>query len=95
MAYNLRNSDGDFFCYRVDGEFGYEWVPESVLTARGYTELIIFEESRHADKEIRIAQSPKVLSGMVRPDYPDMTGAYAAPETQAYLDYAEANFTKL
>ena len=92
MRHNLRNANGDFFCYSSSGAFEYEWVPEAVLKARGYAEMIIYADRQYAESKIQEARSPKESGNMVRPDYPDMTGAYAAPETQAYLDYAEANF---
>lgn len=95
MRYNLRNSNGDFFCYCSDGAFAYEWVAEDALKARGYAEMIISVDREYAEHKIKEARSPKILSGMQRPDYPDMTGAYAAPETEEYLEYCDMHFDKI
>lgn len=95
MRYNLRNEAGDYFCYCSDGTFAYEWVPEDVLAARGWDQLIIYRDEKSADSESQMAISPKKLSGMMRPDYPDMTGARAVPETEEYLKYAEEHHDKV
>ena len=95
MRYNLRNEAGDYFCYCSDGTFAYEWVPEAVLQARGWSELIIYLSEKDATSESQMAISPKEKRNMIRPDYPDMTGARAVPETEEFLQYAEANYDKV
>lgn len=76
----LKNDAGEYFCYRNDGHFGYEWVSEEALKARKSEGLISFTEERHAEKEIRMALSPKEVGGWIRPDYPDMSGAFVVLE---------------
>lgn len=95
MRYNLRNEAGDYFCYCVDGTFAYEWVPEDVLAARGWSELIIYGNTKNAEDEVKLAETPEIFKGWQRPAYPDMTGARAVPETEEYLKYAEEYHDKV
>ena len=76
----LKTDSGEYFCYRNDGHFGYEWVSEEALKARQSEGLISFLEERHAEKEICMALSPKEVDGWIRPDYPDMSDAFVTLE---------------
>ena len=78
MRYNLQNTAGQYFCSTRDS-LAYEWVSADALAARGYDGLVIYTEKRHAEQDILQARSPKTVKvgnrAMVRPDFPDMTGA--------------------
>ena len=98
MRYNLQNTAGQYFCSTRDS-LAYEWVSADALAARGYDGLLVYTEKRHAEQDILQARSPKTVKvgnrAMVRPDFPDMTGAVPVAESQEYLAYAEANHTKI
>lgn len=79
--FNLRNQSGQYLCYNEG--FYYEWV-DAQLVSRNIAErgvhvgLVSFVGRDYALLKIREASSPKWERNMVRPDYPDMTGAWAA-----------------
>jgi hypothetical protein len=75
--FHLRNAEGQYLCYNEG--FYYEWVDSAVLESRQRVGLVSFVGRDYALLKIREASTPKWEGNMVRPDYPDMTGAWAAP----------------
>ena len=80
-CFNLRNASGQYLCYNEG--FYYEWVDAHTVDASiaelgVHVGLVSFVGRDYALLKIREASSPKWEGNMVRPDYPDMTGAWAA-----------------
>lgn len=82
MRCHIMNSKREYFCATSDC-MSYEWVSEGKLKARNYAGQLIFIDSEVAMRHVKAADGPKeVKSGgthWVRPDYPDMSGAYTVP----------------
>lgn len=80
--YVLRNPQGQYFGKQPHvgnghASLSYEWVDtvNYAISLRG---------KKYAESKVQEALTPKELPvgnrTMVRPDYPDMTGAYAVPD---------------
>lgn len=74
--YHLRNAQGQYLCYNEG--FYYEWVNSARIQSGHCEGLVSFVGRHYAELKIREASTPKRQANMVRPDYPDMTGAWAA-----------------
>ena len=74
--FNLRNQSGQYLCYNEG--FYYEWVDAHLVESGQHVGPVSFVGREYALLKIRDAQTPKWEGNMVRPDYPDMTGAWAA-----------------
>ena len=73
--YHLRNGLGQYFCYNE--AFCYEWVDAHAVESGEHVGPVSFVGREYALRKILEAQTPKTVRNMVRPDYPDMTGAWA------------------